>query len=356
MEEFRINKFLSLRLEGGETIIYVSHSRFLQCAFLLLNINVDEMTSLDEIESIDDAAERLDKSLEGYNYKIPPEVEFWGHCSNLQVWYEHDYDTRLIHSNLAFPLLKKLTEAGDPLAKRVFKEEIIKRYRNGTEATREFLEIEGFLENLTLDERLNLMLDQDNFFALMELSEEIPPFEEEGIIIDYPVIEFLSTRIASEKIKIENKKIIKINLSNLKLHKFPKALLKFKALEILSLRNNKLSEIPQDIDRLKNLREIWLSNNILTYLPNSICNLKKLEKLWVGMNHLRRLPDNIGDLTELKSLQLSNNFLKELPKSICKLRNLEFVNLSKNLFKEYPEELKDLQASRNSMEVRSDLN
>lgn len=62
---------------------------------------------------------------------ITPEEEFWGHCSNLQAWVENNYDTRLLHSNIAFPLLKKLTEAGDPNTNKVFKEEIARRFESG---------------------------------------------------------------------------------------------------------------------------------------------------------------------------------------------------------------------------------
>ncbi|KKK42129.1 hypothetical protein LCGC14_0564460 [marine sediment metagenome] len=85
MQEFRVNKYLSLRLEKEETIIYVEQARFKQCAFLLLNINIEETSTFDEIESIDEAAEMLDASMENpmeaYKFKIPPEVEFWGHSS-----------------------------------------------------------------------------------------------------------------------------------------------------------------------------------------------------------------------------------------------------------------------------------
>ncbi len=52
---------------------------------------------------------------------ILPIKEFWGHCSNLQAWAEYGYDTRLLHPNLAFPLLEKLATVGDPIAKKVFK-------------------------------------------------------------------------------------------------------------------------------------------------------------------------------------------------------------------------------------------
>ncbi len=63
----------------------------------------------------------------GHTSFASPESLFWAHCSNLQTWYEFGYDTRILHSNLSFPLLGKLFEAGDVKAKRVFKEEIKKR-------------------------------------------------------------------------------------------------------------------------------------------------------------------------------------------------------------------------------------
>lgn len=100
----------------------------------MLDIPVDKIKSLDEIESIDKAEEKLDKSMEnrGLNkIHIPLEVEFWGHCSNLQVWAENNYNIRLLHRAPAFPLLIELFNLGDPIAKRVFKEEIIQRVKSG---------------------------------------------------------------------------------------------------------------------------------------------------------------------------------------------------------------------------------
>ena len=97
---------------------------------LLLNIPVNNLGDYFNEGSIDEIEGKLDHS---HHYKPPgvqeidPKTEFWGHCSNLQVWVENNYDTRLIHRNLSFPLLKKLTEVGDPTARRHFKEEIAKR-------------------------------------------------------------------------------------------------------------------------------------------------------------------------------------------------------------------------------------
>lgn len=111
-KEFKVNKFITLKLENSRTTIYVKGRLFNQCKFLLINIPVNDISSFDEIDSVDDAAEKLDHSLEKKS-PITPETEFWGHCSNLQVWVENNYNTQLLHSSLAFPLLKKLTEQGD---------------------------------------------------------------------------------------------------------------------------------------------------------------------------------------------------------------------------------------------------
>ncbi len=84
---FIINKFLTLKLEGKESHIYVAGKRFRQCKFLLIDIPKNDISSFDEIESIDAVAERLDHSFEPRfdkrrtSYELPAEVEFWGHCS-----------------------------------------------------------------------------------------------------------------------------------------------------------------------------------------------------------------------------------------------------------------------------------
>ncbi len=163
---FKINDYLTVKLIYSEkegrytTIIFTGGEKFLQCKFLLMPIPVDKISSFSEISSIDEAAEKLDASLEpGMEHepvKLSLESIFWGHCSNLQVWAEHNYDTRLLHRNIAFPLLKKLTELCDPIAKRVFKEEIAKRYASRFPSVVEYLRAEGYLDYLTDDEMVAL--------------------------------------------------------------------------------------------------------------------------------------------------------------------------------------------------------
>lgn len=134
MKKFVINDYITLKLEDGLTNIYISGELFIQSKYLLLNIPVKQVKEFDKIESMDQVADILtwtDGAQAGIGYTIEPESEFWGHCSNLQAWYEHGYDTRLLHSSLAFPLLKKLEEVGDPLAREIFREEILSRFESG---------------------------------------------------------------------------------------------------------------------------------------------------------------------------------------------------------------------------------
>ncbi len=102
----------------------------------------------DEIQSIDEAKRNYMQSF----INISPEIEFWAHCSNLQAWVENEYDATLLHSNIAFPLLKKLGEVGDLKAKKIFKEQIAKRFISGFFPTMLYLLKEGYLEYLCGEE------------------------------------------------------------------------------------------------------------------------------------------------------------------------------------------------------------
>lgn len=163
--EFRVNDYLVLKLENNRTNIYVGGRLFNHCKYLLLNIVRKEFKEHDEIESIDEAAERLDDSMHGIGfqkYHVSPETEFWGHCSNIQAWYENEYDTRLLHRNLAFPLLEALIKAGNPLAKKALKEEIAQRLESGYPSVVMYLIKQNYLDYLTQEE-LNTIFENPRF-------------------------------------------------------------------------------------------------------------------------------------------------------------------------------------------------
>ncbi len=162
---FIINEYLTLKFENGDTNIYVNGKLFNQCMYLFLSIPKEDIDSFDSIDSIDEAAELLDTSMEQGEYdhtNIPLEAIFWGHCSNIQAWAEYNYDSRLLHSNIAFPLLRRLTEAGDPIAKKVFAEEIAKRVESGYLPVIVFLMRGEYFKYLPPD-FINYLLDDTDF-------------------------------------------------------------------------------------------------------------------------------------------------------------------------------------------------
>ncbi len=162
MLKYSINKFLDLRFEDGKTNIYVNNELIRHCKYILLNISSDNSEDLTDINSIDDAVERLDGSFEfsgDKRGKISPEMLFWAHCSNLQAWYENNYNTCLIHSNLAFPLLKELTKAGDLIARKIFKEEVAKRFESNNFSVIQFLLYNGYLNYLNKEE-IEIVIEQ----------------------------------------------------------------------------------------------------------------------------------------------------------------------------------------------------
>ncbi|MFX1479831.1 MAG: leucine-rich repeat domain-containing protein [Promethearchaeota archaeon] len=328
-KEFQINQFLSLRLERGRTIIYIAGERFIQCKRLLLDIPLDEMDTFEEVESIDEAAEKMESLKESEISKlvISPEVEFWGHCSNLQVWHEHDYDTRLLHSNLAFALLGKLAEVGDPLAKKKFKLELIERYINGSDRTRESIADSGAFKYFSTEEWLNLKLNTEDVIALTELGEEVWTDREPHTIIQ--------ALIAEEAIKIENRKVVKLDLSgvHLELEEFPRAILKLKNLAILYIGSNYIKEIPEEINNLNLLKELVLDSNEISYIPDSIFKLTSLERLEINGNKIQALPKEIGNLKNLKTLGLGSNEIANLPMSLYELKSLETLFLGSNKLK-----------------------
>ncbi len=155
---FVINDYIELKLEDDKTVIYIEGKEFIQCKYL--SITSSEANFIfSEIESIDDFSEDIGLI---NSFEISPDIEFWGHCSNLQAWYEHNYDTTLLHSNLAFPLLKELYKIGDPIANFKFKEEIVKRFSSNRQITFEFLLIEDYLKYLGIQE-VKFLLDTSNF-------------------------------------------------------------------------------------------------------------------------------------------------------------------------------------------------
>ena len=201
--EYRINEHLTIKLIKGQTVIFIDKKPFHQCKYLLLNLTQKDFTKFDHIDSIDEAFEiynEIDKNHERDHDLIDPESEFIGHCSNLQAWYEHDYDLRILHSSLSIPLLKKMAFLGDKRAIIRLKESIATRIASRNYNTIIFYLNEKYLK-LFSNEELEVIfeewLDRNLNFAFMEKRR-----------LWYPLLKELIERGITRAQKIIKKEII----------------------------------------------------------------------------------------------------------------------------------------------------
>jgi len=345
MNEFKVNKFLSLRLENNKTNIYVSNELFRHCKFLLLDIPIEDVYAFDEIESIDEIEMKSDRSLEFKDHikiEIPPETEFWAHSSNLQVWYENSYDTRLLHSELAFPLLKRLNEVGDPLAKKMFKEEIAKRFESGFFPTIYFLLEEGYDEYLSREELFLSLFGQDE-----EAEEEIKTILElEELINDkFYIDDFLDGEFNG--INVMNHKTVGLSIANKNIEELPESIGNLKYLKELLIDFTKLKELPKSFKNLKSLEFLDISSSELKEIPESIFELKLLKKLIMCDNKIMSIPESIKNLQSLEHLNLGGNKIKVLPNSISEILSLKEILLEDNELTSLPEAIKNMKSLKN---------
>ena len=303
MNEFKVNDLISLKFSYPTTEIYVAGKYFMQCKRLILNIPKSDFKRFNSIDSIDEAVEVYEHNIRDHeifkgdgipevendeNFSlIRPEEEFWGHCSNLQVWSEHDYDTRLLKANLAFPLLEKLAKAGDKLAQIKFKEEILKRLLSGSESVVEYLFVESYQDCLSNEELLFGLLEPKEAELLMAIQRKLNvvfkfvPTIDRDIGFDPPVNLEEIRRI--RKFSIENQSVKGLEMKFSEIIKLSVEAYSFKRLKQLRMYGNfselNSNEIIKSIQKLKGIEEIFLSSRLVKDLDNtSLKNLKKIGK------------------------------------------------------------------------------
>lgn len=364
-KEFKVNDYILLKLENGKTNIYIKGTLFNQSKFLMLTNPIFYTEELKEVESIDEVA----KKLGWYNggqfdvhyeiQEISPDDEFWGHCSNLQAWWEHSYDTRILHSSLAFHLLKKLTDAGDPLAKQVFKEELLNRLKTGDPNVVDYLIEEGFYNLLNKNELRNIVnpsealaLEEIERFTGIKLSQigglgcfaDIESRKHGSFVIkNGTVVEMdlkwedkTSFLLPDSVVNLKNLRVLWLDLyrdPETELSEFPELIIlpgqifKLKSLKELYIFSYRLALIS---DSLKNLRflkvlDIYVEHFAELVIPSSIGKLLNLRDLRIS--DLKSVPESIGKLSKLTRLTLCGMF-ETIPRSICNLSKLEYLNLN----------------------------
>lgn len=353
MREFTVSEFITLRLEGKDTIIYIAGNRFQQCKYLFLNIPADDLELFDDIESIDEAAEELDKSIEPKHNRyvnIPKEVEFWAHCSNIQAFYENNYDTRILHSNLAFPLLRKLYEVGDPLAKKVLKDEIAKRFSGTHRNSILFLLENNYQFYLTPSEfnsiYQDLALDKQELikrFLHDKFDGKKSDNEFKNKLFDYLEVicskqeldNFQYVIYKEERFFLEVGALI---LNNIEKISAIKGLNKLTGLKRLCFRHSQIASI-EELKHLETLELLDLSQNRLK-LINGLSTLKNLKVLDLSYNEIDKIT-GLEDLEHLEELNLRRNIIKEIS-GVESILNLKTLYLDSNLI----EKIENLDALR----------
>jgi hypothetical protein len=355
--EFKVSNLISLRLEDSKTILYIKNKEFKQCKILLLNIPTSEIEQTQEIKSINEAAERLDFAMEQKNHDfVEPEIEFWGHCSNLQAWVENNFDTDLLHTSLSFPLLKALSEEGDKVAMQRFKEEIARRYKYGNYTIQAYLFEEGYLSYLSRDDILNgvLSLDEANFI------EKVWNFRRNYFLI--PRVDLIRDIQRENRIfiSVENGNIKELELEiDRELSKIPKEIKDLKYLNWLTIYiRNSCENLYEESFTLKSVTDLVIGcsafnisiPDLFFYFPNlvnlkiygihcrpdvklenSFTNLNRLENLNLDHVRIKKLPDTITELKNLQSLTIRNTSLMSLPTSIFEsIKSLKALNLIHN--------------------------
>jgi hypothetical protein len=347
---FTLNKYITLKLEGNKTFIYVDNKKLIHCKHIILQIPKKDISLYNNIESIDDIFQVIDKK----NYeKLDPETEFWGHCSNLQAWVENNYSTNVLQSQLAFTLLKKLYELGDKTAKRVFKEEIVKRLKMTNYQVKKYLILEGFLKFLTNEELIIGLLNPNDANILLEV-QELSRYEYK-LIADFDDIRDIQRNnnlfFTSKKDKIRgieinlenqgskgnllerigklshlNELIIYTSQSSLSIKKFKGSI---KNLYIFS--RNKI-KIKDNFNCLPNLQQLTIRGKEKILIENNFSSLNKLkniEVLELDNVTLKTLPEYIHTLPNLRTITISNSKLTQLPNRFWEsnsIKNLYLIN------------------------------
>ncbi|TFG21550.1 MAG: leucine-rich repeat domain-containing protein [Promethearchaeota archaeon] len=397
MGEFKVNEYITLKLEDGRTNIYVGGKPFIQCKYILMRKTAYELEDLlKDLKSVDEIVDYTNslKKVKHEVVNIPDETKFFVHCSNMQLWAENNYDTRFLHSNLAFPLLKKLSnpEINDPKAKRAFKDEIAKRFQSGYPSVIEFLIRKRYLDYLNAEEI-------DTLFEGLDL---------ELIIKQKPriLIALYNSSTRSRTLKTKKNK----SLYNLRHYDYPimKALIWNNYSYIKTLNRDDMNNLfkkfdyslilredpkygYQILDRLielkaPNVREFyknWIFNESESFLKKMLINneipffldlysilnspihiyqpnvfqgrppplspcITIVNKRIVNLNLrgcvLDKIPDSIGKLTNLKRIDLLKNALKSLPASMSNLKLLKELELSDNQFDEFPSVISQLKS------------
>lgn len=218
-KEFIINENLKVRLENDKSIIYINNEPFKTCISIFVKDPLENFTDYTNFESIDSIDYTNPSALEILEDQedFPYESIFWAICSNLQVWAENNYNTRLLHSQISFPILKKLSEEGNLEAREVYKKEVIKRFKTCYPWVLHYI-VEECIDDFSKEEIID-MYNSVNLSDLEKVLDSFPEWLSDTIELDMLILlseynikaKELLTKIVVETLKSNNiEKISKV--------------------------------------------------------------------------------------------------------------------------------------------------
>jgi hypothetical protein len=361
MEIFRINKYLSLILEDKKIDIYTGKKKFKNSNLIFWNIS---------------------KYLFGISKDPSVEAHFKDYCAHFQEWTDSNYNLRLLYPDAlqdftGFRVLEQLMDAGDPKAREAFKEEVVRRFREGSLKDKaSYMKKRYFNLKYFTKEELGVILEDFNFSDLfnlplreaLQLLDKLAflEFEAAEKIMREDVIELFKNGDPPTKLMILQGGYLRF-YSSQQLDKlfeehpidelakgytqfyldgymdsFPKYILKFTNLRKFSMKHSVFRTLPDFVGKFTRLEELDLNYNLFTELPEAMKNLRNLEYLYLDKNKFRKFPEVITKLSNLKGLSLLDNYLELLPESIGNLKNLRWILLEDNNLKELPQSICNL--------------
>ncbi len=398
--EFEINEYITLKLEGKKTRIYVGGAEFHYCKHLFLQIPSEHVEVTPEVTSIDDIEDLFNISIQdghisagevskSITLDFSPEEEFWGHCSVLQAWYENNYDSHLLNRKFVFALLKRLVDLGDDLAKEKYKEEIRSRVEEENIKVLAYLAKEDYLDQFTKKEiktfskslasikakfvlwgiqkkapfqffdRFDDMMENVKLakFAVennapREFYWEINKFKENPELVKWGVLNEAPIQFyrSFDKVK-ENPELAKWGVLNGAPYDFFWAfdkLLKDVELTKLAVKNNALEQFYDKFDKLldcRDLTKIAVENNAPIVFYEEFNKLKRYPELikWTLIHSAPKSFYRFFDLIE-ENYEVNKEIMQDKYGFIEKLKeDLEFLKINEDNF--FSESLKQKDGS-----------
>jgi Leucine-rich repeat (LRR) protein len=113
-------------------------------------------------------------------------------------------------------------------------------------------------------------------------------------------------------------------------------------LERLSLHGNQIEHVPASIGKFINLKKLNFNINKIKTVHSALGSLSKLEQLSFYNNKLTSIPTGVYRLTNLIEIDLFHNQIEQVDKEFASWRKLETLYLSHNRLTTLPENLDTL--------------